>query len=728
MEAILVKCIENSLNQFLFKNAIFLCERLCAEFPSEVNLQLLARCYLSNNQAYCAYHILKGMELAQSRYLFAFSCFQMDLLTEAEAALVPSNRTYSEVPNGASGHYLLGLIYRYTDRKENSIKHLKKALSIDPLFWSAYEELCMLGAAEEAAAVFSRAAVSHVQKYYFSHESKDLHTIYEDQSSGDARNFVSENENVHLKRLQENNLRDISQNCHETAVPAASAGTTSCKLPVNSTPSPTLMQLSDIAPLQNIEHNSSILGGKNLRNAPAQAPRRKLVAEGKSGKVWGRLFSDSGPRRSPRLAAMRARSNVLQLEGDGRCVSSSAKSTSTSFGSSTLCREQNEGTSLNTCDDASSHHTTTSYASSFGSDRFFEHERTDMTLSSLTEHGTKIMSGISDALSLLSLIGEGYRLLCLYRCEESLEVFQKLSHKQYNTGWVLSQVGRTYYELVDYMNAEYAFRLAHQYFPYNLEAMDVYSSVLYHLQEDMKLSHLAQELIAVDRLAPQSWCAIGNCYSLQKDHETAIKSFNRAVHLNSRHTYAFTLLGHEYAALEEYENGEKCFQRALTVDSRHYNAWYGLGMIYLRQEKLEFAEHHFRNAFRINSRSSVIMCYIGITLHELKRDEEALEVMEKAILADERNPLPLYQKAKILVSLEKFDEALKVLEELKEYAPNESCIYATIGKIYEKQKIYDAAILHFGLALDLNPNAFDGAATKAAMENLLVNCQIHEDL
>lgn len=122
----------------------------------QTNLQLLARCYLQNNQAYSAYHILKGniqwifhgticpfwwlatilvtsnhwfsywdlsffwLQLThisvaclciflllcplllegtqkdQSRYLYAVSCFQMDLLNEAEAALCPSNE-----PNAA---------------------------------------------------------------------------------------------------------------------------------------------------------------------------------------------------------------------------------------------------------------------------------------------------------------------------------------------------------------------------------------------------------------------------------------------------------------------------------------------------------------------------------------------------------------------------------------------------------------------------------------------------
>lgn len=87
-------------------------------------------------------------------------------------------------------------------------------------------------------------------------------------------------------------------------------------------------------------------------------------------------------------------------------------------------------------------------------------------------------------------------------------------------------------------------------------------------------------------------------------------------------------------------------------------------------------------------------------------------IMEKAILADKKNPLPMYQKANILVSLEKFDEALEALEELKEYAPRESSIYALMGKIYKQRNMHDKAMLHFGVALDLKPPATDVAAIK----------------
>ena len=95
-------------------------------------------------------------------------------------------------------------------------------------------------------------------------------------------------------------------------------------------------------------------------------------------------------------------------------------------------------------------------------------------------------------------------------------------------------------------------------------------------------------------------------------------------------------------------------------------------------------------------------------------------MMEKAILADKKNPLPMYQKANILVSLERFDEALQVLEELKEYAPRESSVYALMGKIYKRRYMHEKAMLHFGLALDLKPSAADVATIKVILLHIQI--------
>lgn len=87
-------------------------------------------------------------------------------------------------------------------------------------------------------------------------------------------------------------------------------------------------------------------------------------------------------------------------------------------------------------------------------------------------------------------------------------------------------------------------------------------------------------------------------------------------------------------------------------------------------------------------------------------------MMQRAIVADAKNPLPMYQKANILVSLERYDEALRVLDQLKEFAPRESSVYALMGKIYKRGNVHDRAMFYFGLALDLKPPATDVAAIK----------------
>jgi hypothetical protein len=58
--------------------------------------------------------------------------------------------------------------------------------------------------------------------------------------------------------------------------------------------------------------------------------------------------------------------------------------------------------------------------------------------------------------------------------------------------------------------------------------MDVFSSILWHTQEEMELSKLAHDLTDSNKKTPQAWCAVGNCFSLQRDHESAIKFFERA--------------------------------------------------------------------------------------------------------------------------------------------------------------------------------------------------------
>ena len=82
-----------------------------------------------------------------------------------------------------------------------------------------------------------------------------------------------------------------------------------------------------------------------------------------------------------------------------------------------------------------------------------------------------------------------------------------------------------------------------------------------------------QEMVALDRLAPQTWCVLGNCFSLQREFETAIKFFHRAIQVDATFTYAYTLAGHEHVSNEDFDKATASFRDALRYDQRHYNAW-----------------------------------------------------------------------------------------------------------------------------------------------------------
>ena len=50
-----------------------------------------------------------------------------------------------QVPKGSAGYYMLGRICGLTNRHRAAVSYQRAALTLDPLMWCAYEELCALG-------------------------------------------------------------------------------------------------------------------------------------------------------------------------------------------------------------------------------------------------------------------------------------------------------------------------------------------------------------------------------------------------------------------------------------------------------------------------------------------------------------------------------------------------------------------------------------------------------
>lgn len=320
-------------------------------------------------------------------------------------------------------------------------------------------------------------------------------------------------------------------------------------------------------------------------------------------------------------------------------------------------------------------------------------------------------------MSLLRVLGEGYLRLSQYNCKGAIESFNSIAKQHVASSWVQGMIAKAHYEQREYDLSAKIFQDIHNREPYRLHLMEIYSSVLWHLQREVALSALAQDLMAQDKLSPITWCIAGNCFSLHKEHETAIKFFERAVQVDPNFAYSYTLLGHELVITEELDKAMSCFRTAILKDSRHYNAWYGIGSIYSKQERYSLAELHFKHALQINPQNSVIMVHIGAMQFNLNKTEQALQTLNAAIQLDPKNPLCKFHRGSMYFQCGKHQEALKELEQLKQIVPKESVVYYIIGKIHKKLGNVDLALMNFSWATDLDPKGSNNQVKDAFDSN-----------
>lgn len=306
-------------------------------------------------------------------------------------------------------------------------------------------------------------------------------------------------------------------------------------------------------------------------------------------------------------------------------------------------------------------------------------------------------------LELFKKFGNGYFALSKFRCMDAIQIYGQLPKSQQETPWVLAQIGRAYYEQASYTEAEKHYRRLRALAPTRFEDMEIFSTILWHLKCETDLAFLAHELIDSSWQSPQAWCALGNSWSLARDHEQALRCFKRATQLNPKFAYAFTLQGHEHVANEEYDKAQTCYRAGMAADSRHYNAWYGVGRVYDKLGNHEKAFAHFTAASQINPTNAVLICCIGTVLEKQKQVRQALDYYSQATELAPRSTLTRFKKARALMNLGELPNALQELTILKDLAPEEPMVHFLLGRLYKLLRDKGLAVRHFTIALNLDP-------------------------
>ncbi|KAG5635898.1 hypothetical protein H0H81_009723 [Sphagnurus paluster] len=322
------------------------------------------------------------------------------------------------------------------------------------------------------------------------------------------------------------------------------------------------------------------------------------------------------------------------------------------------------------------------------------------------------------------------RALAKYDCQTCLGELEELPSVHQSSPWVLAMVGRAHYERLDFASAERAFNAVRKLEPYRLWDMEVYSTLLWHLQRTVELSFLAQELLSINPQSSQAWIAVGNLFSLQKDRSQALTCFGRAAQMDPTCAYASTLSGHECID-EDLDKAIQFFQTALRADPRHYNAWcaeavygylgfipitpmltpimarYGLGTCYLRMSKIRLAEYHYRKAAEIHPNNAVLLGCVGMAVERRGDRNEALALFDNAVKLAPDNALVRYRRAKILVSMRQYELAVQDLEHLRSSTPEESNVVFQLAKVYRLLGDETKSAQTLAVARDISPKSLN---------------------
>ncbi|CAH8525622.1 unnamed protein product [Schistosoma margrebowiei] len=317
------------------------------------------------------------------------------------------------------------------------------------------------------------------------------------------------------------------------------------------------------------------------------------------------------------------------------------------------------------------------------------------------------MLSLQQYLNLLSQLGKAYQMLVRHQWRSATRLLLKLPSSQLHTGRVLAWAARAHMDNSDYQTARKLFNEARRMEPWQLSGMDFYSTVLWQVQADQELSQLAHDLLELDRNAPEPWCVAGNCFSLQGEHEAAIKFFRRALQVSPTSAYAWTLLGHEQSTLEEFDRALAAFQFALRIDPRHYNALFGISNVYYKQEKFDLAENYLVRAVALFPQSHLLLTHLAALRSRLGRLDDgygsAMDLISRACKIQPNNPLARYHKASILYHLGRYSEVLSELQKLLVLTPREAMVYLMIGHTYKKLGNTPQAMIHYSWAMELDP-------------------------
>jgi anaphase-promoting complex subunit 8 len=200
-----------------------------------------------------------------------------------------------------------------------------------------------------------------------------------------------------------------------------------------------------------------------------------------------------------------------------------------------------------------------------------------------------------------------------------------------SSAFLLQQKALLHYHARDHDMATQIFDTLLSTHPHRLDGMEIYSNLLYVLNNRPKLATLAATASETDKFRPETNCILGNYYSLISEHEKAVLHFRRALTLDRSYQAAWTLMGHEYIELKNTQAAIESYRRAVDINRKDYRSWYGLGQGYEVLECYSYSLFYFQRAAALCPHDPKMWAAVGNAYSKCGKISNAIQAYKRAL-------------------------------------------------------------------------------------------------
>ncbi|CAF1273517.1 unnamed protein product [Adineta steineri] len=563
--SVAIDSIKVYVNQFIhnfdYVDAIFLAERLYAEVKNDESTYLLARTYYLSGDVNKSYWLLRNSSIEHvpaAKLLLAKCCFDTDKLHEAESVLVGNCSSINTLAlddyvndhgdQAAFALQLLAKVCEKSDRHQKASECYRKSLKLNPFLWSSFEALCRLDRHQKASecyrkslklnpflwssfealcrlgervdtSIFCSSAIKsnrsiselsqpHICVTPYTEQIKDIQS--ENQAIDNSMN-TSTNQPIKERQHQQQRSLQAPATVMKLTDSILNVGSTNISAIITSTPIGLLadqLQDNDKYTPPTIKPPDYIPSLRNPPLAPKRQNTRNVQQYGFDDTTASGSTATLSHRHELASTSLSDTRKTIGTRKENKSIRAPTKRTTRLTKTTTRppCTDMSitpptapseSPNKMTTRSQVRSNNTSLNCAI----DNELINKR-DRQRKSQSNHHHRTPEIVENIINVFKLLGQGLQHLSQFECRQAIEIFESISLKHLDTPWVLSHLANCYYHLHDYQKSSLIYRELRTKYPYHIDGLEYYSTVLWHLKDDIALATLAHELTETDRKHP----------------------------------------------------------------------------------------------------------------------------------------------------------------------------------------------------------------------------------